>query len=596
MTSGIIQDVLTKFKEQSSKLETSKTKDQTPKTTLSQLRTLLWLKWTLFRNSFRSKKAVVNRLASILGMLAALIFALLIALGLGAAAFVLSSPQIMTHITSREARGAAESLPSAEFIFFSIISFFYLMWATLPLSIGTGRQFEPGRLLMYPISLRKLFALDFISETVNLQSIFAIPAIFAIGVGAGLGKGMLGWSLLAACFAAAFGLVLAKWLSISVGSMMQRKRSRAEGLIALLGIVVGLGGAVIGQIAPTLFKYAESFRGLRWTPPGAFAVALTRGLAEGGGLDYFLSLLTLTGYTGILIFVSFWIAKRAALGQGGRRRKFQAKRATRNESYTGWEIPGFSGELAAVIEKELRYVARNAQARLMVLMPLILIVLRVVNTSRLQSGASPGDSPLGSQILIYAEGLIATAGVLYVFLILTGISCNLFAFEEHGMRTLILSPVSRAKILVGKNVAVTFMALIFSIALLLVNEIIFGDLTLHALLFAALSFVVFAGLMSIIGNGLSIRFPKRMKFGKRMNVSGATGLLLIPIIILLALPPLGATAAGFITQSWLVEYATLALFAVLAIGAYFLLIGTQGEALQRREVEILEAIREPSDN
>jgi len=87
-----------------------------------------------------------------------------------------------------------------------------------------------------------------------------------------------------------------------------------------------------------------------------------------------------------------------------------------------------------------------------------------------------------------------------------------------------------------------------------------------------------------------------MHFGKRMNVSGATGLLLIPIIILLALPPVGAAAAGFITQSWLVEYATLAVFAVLAVGAYFLLIGTQGEALQRREVEILEAIREPSDN
>lgn len=562
---------------------------------MSQLRTLLWLKWTLFRNSFRSKKAVVNRLASILGMLAALVFALLIAFGLGAAAYVLSSPQIMTHITTREARGAAESIPSAEFIFFSIISFFYLMWATLPLSIGTGRQFEPGRLLMYPISLRKLFALDFISETVNLQSIFAIPAIFAIGIGAGLGKGMLGWSLLASSFAAVFGLVLAKWLSISVGSMMQRRRSRTEGLIALLGIVIGLGGAVIGQIAPTIFKYAESFRGLRWTPSGAFAVALTRGLTQGGASNYFLSLLTLAAYTGILILVSFWIAQRAALGKGGRRRKFRAKRETKNESYTGWEIPGFSGELAAVIEKELRYVARNAQARLMVLMPLILIVLRVVNTSRLQSDTA-GSSPVGSQILIYAEGLVATAGVLYVFLILTGISCNLFAFEEGGMRTLILSPVSRAKILVGKNVAVTFMALIFSIALLLVNELIFRDLTLRALLFAALSFVIFAGLTAIIGNGLSIRFPKRMKFGKRMNVSGATGLLLIPIIILLALPPLGATAAGFITESWLVEYATLALFAVLAIGAYFLLIGMQGEALQRREVEILEAIREPSDN
>jgi len=563
---------------------------------MSQLRTLLWLKWTLFRNSLRSTKAVVNRLASILGMLAALVFALLIAFGLGVVAYALSSPQIMTEISSREARGAAESLPSAEFLFFSIISFFYLMWATLPLSIGTGRQFEPGRLLMYPISLRKLFALDFISETVNLQSIFAIPAIFAIGVGAGLAKGMLGWSLLAAGFAASFGLVLAKWLSISVGSMMRRKRSRAEGLIALLGIVVGLGGAVIGQLAPTLFKYAESFRGLRWTPPGAFAGALTTGLREGGGLDYFLSLLTLAAYSAILVLVSFWIAKRAALGKGGRRRSLQARLETKNESYTGWQIPGLSGELAAIIEKEMRYVVRNAQARLMVFMPLILIILRVVNTSRLQSEVSSGNSAFGSQIMIYAEGLIATAGVLYVFLILTGISCNLFAFEESGMRTLILSPTPRAKILVGKNIAVTIMALIFSIALLLVNEIIFRDLTLRALLFAALSFVIFAGLIAVIGNGLSIRFPKRMKFGKRMNVSGATGLLLIPIIILLALPPLGATAAGFITQSWLVEYATLAVFAVLAVGAYFLLIGTQGEALQRREVEILEAIREPSDN
>jgi hypothetical protein len=87
-----------------------------------------------------------------------------------------------------------------------------------------------------------------------------------------------------------------------------------------------------------------------------------------------------------------------------------------------------------------------------------------------------------------------------------------------------------------------------------------------------------------------------MKFGKRMNVSGATGLLLIPIIIVLALPPLGATAAGFITQSWLVEYATLTLFAVFAVGAYFLVIGSQGEALQRREVEILETIREAPDD
>ncbi|MGI8917955.1 MAG: hypothetical protein ACR2H6_05085 [Pyrinomonadaceae bacterium] len=542
----------------------------------------------------RSSKAVVNRIATVLGMLVALAFALVIALGLGAAAYVLSSPEIMTQITRREARRASGSIPSAQFIFFSILTFFYLMWATLPLSVGTGRQFEPGRLLMYPISLRKLFALDFISETVNLQSIFAIPAILALGIGAGLGKGTIAWALPATVLAALFGLALAKWLSISVGSMMRRQRARAESLLALLGIVLGLGGAVLGQVAPALFKHAESFRGLRWTPPGAVALALTDGLAEGGGLDYFLALITLSVYSALLIVASYWVAQRAALGKSGARRDVKPKVKAANEVYTGWEFPGLSGELAAIIEKELRYVLRNAQARLMVLMPLILIVLRMVNTNRLDS-EMPAPGSFAGEILTYAEGMIATGGVLYVFLILTGVSCNLFAFEESGMRTLILSPVARAKILIGKNIAVTVMAAIFSAALLLLNEIIFGDLTLRALLFAALSFIVFAALMSTIGNSLSVRFPKRMKFGKRMNVSGATGLLLIPIIILLALPPLAAAAAGFVAQSWLVEYATLALFAVLAVGAYLLLIGSQGEALQRREVEILEAIREPSD-
>jgi len=147
----------------------------------------------------------------------------------------------------------------------------------------------------------------------------------------------------------------------------------------------------------------------------------------------------------------------------------------------------------------------------------------------------------------------------------------------------------------GKNIAVTIMALIFSIALLVVNELIFRDLTLRALLFVVPSFIIFAAMIAVVGNAISIRFPKRMKFGKRMNVSGAAGLLLIPIIILLSLPPLAAAAAGYIAQSWLVEYATLALLAVIAVGTYLLVIGSQGEALQRREVEILEAVREPSD-
>jgi ABC-2 type transport system permease protein len=191
--------------------------------------------------------------------------------------------------------------------------------------------------------------------------------------------------------------------------------------------------------------------------------------------------------------------------------------------------------------------------------------------------------------------LMATGGVLYVFLILTGLSCNQFAFEEGGMRTLILSPADRRSVLIGKNIAMTVVALIFAVALLIINELVFHDLTPRSLLFVALSFIMFAAMMAVIGNWTSVRFPKRMMFGKRLNVSGVVGLLLIPLIVLLALPPFIATAAGYFSGSLLIEYVTLALFAALAVGSYLLLINAQGRALQRREVEILEAVREPTD-
>ena len=90
--------------------------------------------------------------------------------------------------------------------------------------------------------------------------------------------------------------------------------------------------------------------------------------------------------------------------------------------------------------------------------------------------------------------------------------------------------------------------------------------------------------MSVMGNSLSIRFPKRMKFGKRLNVSGVVGLLLIPMIFVLALPPLAATAAGYVAQSLLVEYVTLAVLALLSIGFYLLMISAQGESLQQQGI------------
>lgn len=561
---------------------------------MSQLLTLIWLKWRLLRNSLRSSKAVVNKVASLLGMVLALLFSLVLALVLGVVSYVISQPGALSSILSRSSARDIPVAATTEFVFFSIFGFLYLMWGTLPLSLGGSKQFDAGKLLLYPITLRKLFAVDFVSELTTLHSVIAVPAILAVAIGAGLGTGNLPATLLAAVPIALFGVALSKWLSTIMGSLLRRKRARGETIVALVGAVAGFGGALAGQIAPILFRHAESLRSLRWTPPGAAALLLISSSPD-GGFGYALGFLTLSAYAIALIAGTYVIARRAALGlEGRRKRKARSEAPAETQVYAGWKLPLLSPDLSAIVEKEWRYATRNAQMRMMAVMPLILIAIRLINSQRMESGLQRGPST-AYDFMTYGAGLMATGGVLYVFLILAGLSCNAFAFEEGGMRTLILSPVDRRTILLGKNIAMTALAIVFSIVLLTLNTIIFRDMTVGHLLFVALSFITFAALMSSIGNWLSIHFPKRMVFGKRMNVSGVAGVLLIPIIIVLGIAPLTATLAGYFTRSLLVQYVVLAALALLTIGIYVLTLNIHGRTLARREIDILEAVREPTD-
>jgi ABC-type transport system involved in multi-copper enzyme maturation permease subunit len=557
---------------------------------MSQLLTLIWLKWRLLRNSLRSSKAVVNKVASLLGMMLALTFALIFALILGFVAYALTQPE---GLGSALQRSAARDLPesaSTEFILFSIFGLIYLMWATVPLSLGGGKQFDAGKLLMYPITLRKLFAVDFVSELTTLHSVFLIPAVLALCIGAGLGSGNLSTALIAAIPALLFGVALSKWLSTTIGSVLRRKRARGETIIALIGAIAGLGIAAAGQLLPILFRHAEVFRSLRWTPPGAATFLLMADVAN-DPLPYAVAFLTLCAYAIVLVVATYLIARRAALGLERRQKQRTAMPITGNEGYSGWQLPFLPPDLSAIVEKEFRYAFRNAQVRMMALMPLIIIVIRMVNRQRfgtVRHGVSSG-------FLTYGSGMLLIGGLVYVFLILAGLSSNQFAFEEGGMRTLILSPIDRRKILLGKNLVLTLIALAFATALLIINDILFRDTTAGNLLFLALSFIIFAAISATIGNWLSIRFPKRMKYGKRLNVSGVAGLFLIPQVLLLMTPPALATLIGYSTSSLLNEYIALAAFTLLALTFYSIGINWHGKLLAKREIEILEAVREPTD-
>jgi hypothetical protein len=346
----------------------------------------------------------------------------------------------------------------------------------------------------------------------------------------------------------------------------------------------------MGQLAPYFARHAESFRGVRWTPPGAAAVALSEGLSAGGERSYVAALLTLAAYATAFVVITYRIARRTALGIGGvagraRGRKMSA--AAEGGEYAGWQLPLMSAEMSALVEKELRYALRNAQLKVVAMMAVgLTIVLRLAPLGGARGRGGGGWERFSP----YAEGAGTVFSVLYVFMLVSPLSTNLFGYDGAGWRALVLAPVERWKILVGKNVALTFVSALLGVAAVVAGGLVFRDLSAATLAFAALAFATYAALFALAGNWLSLHFPKRVEFGKRMNRSGVAGLLLVPVFIALAAVPLSAVAAAHFAQSEALKYVILGTFAAASFGLYLLLIGTQGRSLARRELDILEAV------
>lgn len=548
---------------------------------LPQLRALAWLKWRLLRNSLRSRRAAADSAASALGTLAALALSLVVAAGVGVAAYALAKEAGSLHGATMRGEASQPAL-----LLFGLVTVALVLWALLPLSLGSGSQFDPGPLLLYPVSLRQLFAVDLLSEFASLPSLFAAPSVLAIGVGAGLAAGRpLGGLLVAVC-AVAFGQALSKLFATSISALMRRRRARGETVLALVGLIAALSGVIIQQ-SMLMVERAQSFpASLRWTPPGAATVALTSGL-RAGGAEYAVPLATLALYAFVAVALTYRVAVASLRGGGGKAKTHAVGRAEGTvRRMWGWQLPLVSATVSTVFEKELRYVARNAQLRVMTLMPVVMTFALRLSVSPRRTGLA-GVSP---RVAPYFEGARAGLSVFYAFVIMSALTANTFGFDGAGMRALILSPASRRAVLAGKNLATLSVTFVSALVVTIVNGIVYGDVTPHALLFAALVFAYLAGVFHTVGNEFSMRFPRRLRFGKRMGASGMAGVLMILVFIATLLPVVGAVLTGWLVESVWIEYVILALLAGASVATYFLLLDKQGRELTRREVDILEAV------
>jgi hypothetical protein len=206
----------------------------------------------------------------------------------------------------------------------------------------------------------------------------------------------------------------------------------------------------------------------------------------------------------------------------------------------------------------------------------------------------------GSTLPDAVKPFIATGVVIFALFMLVQFLANQFGLDRDGFRALVLSPVDRELILLGKNLAFLPASAISALLLLAVVSI---ALHLSPVVFLASVFQLATGLLvgGLGGNLLSILVPYRIQAGsmKPTKMPGLSMLVLVlcqmlfPIVMTPAfLPPLTGwlweRAGG--PPAMVVNLLGSAAVAALAAFVYWKTLDPIGRLLHRREIQILSVV------
>jgi hypothetical protein len=542
---------------------------------MSQLYTLFWLRYTLFKNSMTTRGDVARK---ILNAILLLIPALL-SVGIGVTLFlaILLVEQFRAPVLS-----GGMTTVLATLLFLMLISH----------STGAAAYFDPRQFILFPIKLSRLYWLNLISALGEFSMLMVVPSM----AGMLLGLGAAYQQPLGGLLAFVLALLWVDALFICMGMLFVwllsgRKRSR-EILFALL-----IGGMTVGgQLLPQFFlttkgqgfvQWLLPYRELlattfSWTPIGVWTYFYQH-LATGELAQAYLQLLLVCGLwislawmVGYLIFTRLVTSARASSSASEPR----ASQSSLARNFLALRVPFFSGQTAAVLAKELRYFGRNPATYLTILSSLIFPLLM------LRSGRKSQE---------VGDGVWwVSVWVAYVFLMNFHYFVGLFAFDAAGFRQYLLVPVKWSRLLLGKNAAIWLMVTAQISLILLGAQLLDHNLTGEKIYVAGCSLLVAAAIYSAIGNYISIYFPYRITFGvparRRENWSGVN--LLVQFVTLfgvigLLLLPLGL---GYWYKSKWLLYVSFAALTGASWLTYALLLARQGTLLAARRFEIVETL------
>jgi hypothetical protein len=258
-------------------------------------------------------------------------------------------------------------------------------------------------------------------------------------------------------------------------------------------------------------------------------------------------------------------------------------------------LPGLSQPVSAIALTGFRSLIRAPEAKMMMLTP---VIFAAFFGSMVLKMPREGLESLRPLIGVGAIG-IALFGVLQLM-------SNQFGFDRDGFRIFVLCAVPRREILLGKNLSFAPLALIMTLILLTIVEVI-RPLRLEHVVAMAFQFVSMYLLFCLLTNLMSIYAAVPIAVGslKPAKPKFTTVLLqmlmftfFFPLSQLPTLLPLGIEFA-LESQGWTAGLPVCLLLSVAECAAivvfYRFALGWQGELLHDREQKLLEIVtsREP---
>ena len=541
----------------------------------TQLAAIAGLRWRLFVNALRTTRGKLELLSQILIGFAFAIGGLGGAFGMGIAASMMISA------------GRPELLAL-------LLWFVFIFWQIFPImaSAFTSNS-DSSDLLRFPLSYRSYFMVRLAYGAFDPATAISCLWSFGILLGVGFAKpALLPWALLVLLAFAAFNLLFMQMIFAWVERWLAKRRTRE--LMGVLFILLMLSFQMIGPLVthfqrkssrPDVQRYVDILAPVqRILPPGLAADAIAQAVYPRVMMSFssFALLCAFALVVGYCLHVRLLSQYR-----GENLSEVAASAMPRDRSLRlGWSLPGFSAPVAAVFEKEIRYLLRSGPMLLTLLMPIfVLILLRfgALNAAR-QSGAA----------FTHLPDMAFPAAVAYALLMLTNLVCNSFGGDAAGIQFYFASPVTFRQIVLAKNLTHAGILAAETLVAWLAVSFLYGP-PAFSVTIASLAGLLFAAPLNFsVGNLLSIYAPKKVDYSSFRNQKPSQMSVLISLGVQMFVVGVGALVfwiARHYGNFWIATLILLMLAGISLTGYRIVLDRMDSLALERQDTVVAELCR-----